>query len=52
METRLTKCYAIWIRTKKEGAPLFFGGGNDYKACWGIFLELNIIKKFYKIQLV
>ena len=28
METRLTKCYAIWIRTKEEGKPSFFGGGK------------------------
>lgn len=26
METKLTKCYAIWIRDKKEGVTLFFGG--------------------------
>ena len=49
METKLTKCYAIWIRTKKEGVPLFFGGEMAIKHTGGIFPELNIIKKLYKI---
>ena len=52
METRLTKCYAIWIRTKEEGKPSFLVEEKAIKHAGGIFPELNIIKKIYKIQIV
>jgi hypothetical protein len=42
METRLTRCYAIWIKTKEEGRTLFFGGENRWNLRWkNILLKMG-----------
>ncbi len=44
METRLTRCYAIWIRTKEEGQPSFLVEKKAIKHDGGIFLDLYSMK--------